>query len=84
MYILSLGSGSDVNAPSVIEKKFEEHAQLDHSNLIPIVGLLVQGSPKNIDHVLFYVQNRMPVVVLKGSGGLADVISYVYEEILEK
>ena len=53
-------------------------------NTIPVVGLLVQGSPRSIDHILFYLQNKMPIVVLKGTGGIADVIAYAYEEILER
>ena len=53
-------------------------------NTIPVVGLLVQGTPCNMDHVLYYLTNKMPVLVLKGSGGLADMIAYAYEEIQEK
>lgn len=66
------------------DKKRDEMPFQPHNNFIPIVGLLVQGSPKVIDHVYFYIQNKMPVVVLKGSGGLADMISYVNEEVHEK
>ena len=53
-------------------------------NTIPVVGLLVQGSPRNIDHVLYYLQNKMPIVVLKGSGGIADVIAFTYEEMMDR
>lgn len=70
--------GSDTEHEDVAESKE------DSDNFIPVVALLVQGSPKNIDHVLFYLQNKMPVVVLKGSGGMADMIGYVYEEMQEK
>lgn len=51
---------------------------------IPVIGLLVQGSPKNVEHVLFYLSNKMPVVLLKGSGGLADLLSYAFEETQER
>ncbi|XP_060598129.1 transient receptor potential cation channel subfamily M member 6-like [Ruditapes philippinarum] len=74
--LMSIGSDSETDN---VEKK-----QIDLDNFIPVVGLLVQGSPKNIDHVLFYIQNKMPVVILKGSGGLADMIGFVHEEIQEK
>ena len=57
---------------------------VSHKNTIPVVGLLIQGSPRNIDHVLYYLHNKMPIVVLKGSGGLADVIGFAYEELLER
>ena len=65
-------------------KKSSDELPFQPDNFIPIVGLLVQGSPRVIEHVQFYIQNKMPVVVLKGSGGLADIISYVSEEIHEK
>ena len=51
---------------------------------IPLIGLLVQGSPKSVDHILMYLKNMTPVVVMKGSGGLADIISFAYEEYLER
>lgn len=81
--MLTTGSNSDLDNMASDKKKDEIPIQ-STSNVIPIVGLLVQGSPKVIDHVHFYVQNKMPVVVLKGSGGLADMISYVSDEIHEK
>jgi len=51
---------------------------------IPAVSLLVQGSPACLDHVAFYVANKLPVVVLRGSGGLADILGYVLEELKDK
>ncbi|KAL5012942.1 hypothetical protein ScPMuIL_011493 [Solemya velum] len=56
----------------------------DLPRTLPVVGLLVQGSPRGVEHVLFYLRNGMPVVVLKGSGGVADLISYAYEELHER
>ena len=73
-FVVCLDSGSDTQHQMEVKSK----------NKIPVVGLLVQGSPRSIDHVLFYVQNKMPIVVVKGSGGIADVIAYAYEEILER
>ena len=51
---------------------------------IPVVGLLVQGQPSNIDHVLFYLQNKMPVIVLKGFGGLSEMVAFTCEELIGK
>ncbi|KAL4230550.1 hypothetical protein ACF0H5_010931 [Mactra antiquata] len=73
--LMSIGSENIDDPTNIVE---------DIDEFIPVVGLLVQGSPKNIDQVLFYLQNKMPVVVLKGSGGIADMLSYVYEEVIEK
>ncbi|XP_052792596.1 transient receptor potential cation channel subfamily M member 2-like isoform X1 [Mya arenaria] len=75
--LMSIGSDSEpVGAPPL--------EQFDYENYIPVVGLLVQGMPRNIDQVFFYIQNKMPVVVLKGSGGIADIIGYTFEELQEK
>ena len=62
-FVVRLDSGSDTQHQMEVKSK----------NKIPVVGLLVQGSPRSIDHVLFYVQNKMPIVVVKGSGGIADL-----------
>ncbi|XP_052825070.1 transient receptor potential cation channel subfamily M member 2 [Octopus bimaculoides] len=51
---------------------------------VPVVGLLVQGGPKSIDHILFFLKNKMPVLVLKGIGGAADLVAYTYEELQER
>ncbi|XP_033743506.1 transient receptor potential cation channel subfamily M member 7-like [Pecten maximus] len=55
-----------------------------YDKTIPVIGLLVQGSPKNVEHILFYLSNKMPVVVLKGSGGFADLLAFAYQETQER
>ncbi|XP_052285259.1 transient receptor potential cation channel subfamily M member-like 2 isoform X2 [Dreissena polymorpha] len=77
--LMSLGSDSE-QACSQEETGLPENQE----NFIPVVGLLVQGAPSNVDHILYYLQNKMPIVVLKGSGGIADIIGYAYEELQEK
>lgn len=47
----------------------------------PFVGLLVQGSPADIEHVCDLVKIKAPVVILKGTGGAADLFSFTIEEI---
>ncbi|XP_076076624.1 transient receptor potential cation channel subfamily M member-like 2 isoform X3 [Mytilus galloprovincialis] len=51
---------------------------------IPVIGLVIQGSPRGIDLVLFYLRNKMPIVVVKGSGGCADLLAYAIEESQER
>ena len=53
-FVVCLDSGSDTQHQMEVKSK----------NNIPVVGLLVQGSPRSIDHVLFYVQNKMLVILL--------------------
>ncbi|XP_061163971.1 transient receptor potential cation channel subfamily M member 1-like [Saccostrea echinata] len=52
--------------------------------MVPVVGLLVQGSPRGVEHVLTYLNDKMPVVILKGSGGVADLLAYAFEELVER
>lgn len=53
-------------------------------NVVPVVGLLVQGSPRGVNHVLTYLNDKMPIVILKGSGGIADLLAYAFEELVER
>ena len=68
-------TGSDENDSEITDTS---------SQTIPVVGLLIQGSPRGIDLVLFYLRNKMPVVVVKGTGGCADLLAYALEESQER
>ncbi|KAK3100144.1 hypothetical protein FSP39_015318 [Pinctada imbricata] len=52
--------------------------------IVPVIGLFVQGSPRCIDQILFYLSNKMSVLVMKGSGGTADLLAYAFEEMQER
>ncbi|WAQ99063.1 TMP2L-like protein, partial [Mya arenaria] len=69
---------------SSAQKRTDDYSPQTLDHFIPVVALLVQGSPSCLDHVMYYIQNKMPVVVLKGSGGIADMFGYIYEELQEK
>ncbi|KAK3100700.1 hypothetical protein FSP39_023943 [Pinctada imbricata] len=58
--------------------------QQETKRRVPVIGLFVQGSPHSIDNILFYLSNKMPVLVLKGSGGTADLLAYAFEEMQER
>ncbi|XP_023240584.1 protein ced-11-like, partial [Centruroides sculpturatus] len=51
------------------------------SNEIPVVALLIQGGYNCARLVLDHLKKQLPVVVLYGSGGLADLIAHAYYEI---
>lgn len=74
-YLLIICVGSDDESSEVIEPVAQS---------IPVVGLMVQGSQRGVDLVLFYLKNKMPVVIVKGSGGVADLLAYAFEESQEK
>jgi hypothetical protein len=51
---------------------------------VPIVSLIICGDLSSIDSVEYKINKEIPVVVLKGSGGAADVIAFAFEEINKK
>lgn len=51
---------------------------------IPTIALLLGGGFRSAILVAEYLKNNVPVVVIKGSGGTADLLSFAYEEIKEK
>ena len=48
---------------------------------IPLVSILVEGGPENASMILSLVKKQMPLVVLQGSGGMADIIAYAHMRI---
>ena len=52
---------------------------------IPAVCIVVGGSHRHIKAIYeTVVENRVPVIVLEGSGGAADVIAYAYRNMSMK
>jgi hypothetical protein len=51
---------------------------------IPIVSIRICGDLKSTDAIEFKLENDIPVIIFKGSGGAADIISYAFEELDEK
>lgn len=49
-----------------------------------MVCLVVRGDLNSIDAIDFKIKNQIPVVVLKGSGAVSDLISFAFEELNEK
>ena len=54
------------------------------SMLTPVIGLLVQGGPSDIDHILWLLKKKIPVVVIQGSGMAADLLGFAYNEMQER
>ncbi|XP_071153645.1 transient receptor potential cation channel subfamily M member 7-like [Mytilus edulis] len=70
-----LSYNSDANGAEVVEPQ---------PQTIPVVGLLIQGRPQKSDLVLFYLRHKMPVVVVKGTGGCANLLAYAIEETQDR
>ncbi|GFR93166.1 transient receptor potential cation channel subfamily M member 2 [Elysia marginata] len=52
----------------------------DEVGPVPLIGLLVQGGPQEIDRVLALVKRNVPVIVLWGLGMAGDIIAYAARE----
>ncbi|CAF2382637.1 unnamed protein product [Rotaria sp. Silwood2] len=50
----------------------------------PMVCTLVRGMPGTIELVYRKIQQEIPVIILKGTGSAADIITFAYEEISAK
>ncbi|XP_076343398.1 transient receptor potential cation channel subfamily M member-like 2 [Tachypleus tridentatus] len=48
---------------------------------VPVIALLVQGGYECVYIVLQHLLNHCPVLVVQGSGGLADILAYAFLEV---
>lgn len=48
-----------------------------------MVCLTIRGDLSSIEAIECKIKKEIPVVILKGSGGVADIIAFAYEEINE-
>lgn len=48
---------------------------------MPLVSILIEGGADEALHVLNLIKTGIPVVVLKGSGGIADLLAFAYTRI---
>lgn len=51
---------------------------------IPVVSIVVQGGYEAARLVLDHLKKYIPVVVLRGSGGLADLLAYAFTEMQQR
>ncbi|GFN83125.1 transient receptor potential cation channel subfamily m member 2 [Plakobranchus ocellatus] len=63
-----------------IERRLSSLTMDDEVGPIPLIGLLVQGGPQEIDRVLALVKKNVPVIVLCGLGMAGDIIAYAVRE----
>lgn len=61
-----------------------DHASEVETMITPVIGLLVQGGPPDIDHVLLLLKKKIPVVVIRGSGLAADLVSFAFQEMQDR
>ena len=51
---------------------------------MPVVSIVVEGDRETIKLVLDLIKRQIPVVVLRGSGGIADLIAFAFLEITQR
>ncbi|XP_042900024.1 transient receptor potential cation channel subfamily M member-like 2 isoform X2 [Parasteatoda tepidariorum] len=71
----------DINAST--PRKHPDVCSLS-TNEIPVVALLVQGGFDCARLILEHLKKHLPVVCVRGSGGLADLLAYAYYEVSER
>nr|XP_022305861.1 transient receptor potential cation channel subfamily M member 1-like [Crassostrea virginica] len=71
---------SDPNLNIEEASAFLEHSDIISSTFTPMVGLLIQGGPIDIEHVVDLLRKRVPVLVVKGTGLAADLVSFAFNE----
>ncbi|XP_061181386.1 transient receptor potential cation channel subfamily M member-like 2 [Saccostrea echinata] len=59
---------------------FHTHTDIISGTCTPMVGLLIQGGPIDIEHVVDLLRRKVPVLVVKGTGLAADLIAFVFNE----
>ncbi len=50
---------------------------------VPMVCLMIRGDLNSIDVIDAKIRKEIPVVILKGTGAAADIISFAYTEMNE-
>ncbi|OQV18850.1 putative Protein ced-11 [Hypsibius exemplaris] len=68
---------SSAAAGENVSEKLAQHEQ------IPLVAMLVQGDETALDMVEIYLKHGVPVLVVKGTGLMADVLAFAFEECKE-
>jgi exonuclease VII large subunit len=49
-----------------------------------MVCLAIRGDLKSIEAIEMKIKKEIPVIILKGSGAVCDLISFCHEELNEK
>ena len=59
----------------------QEEMQKVESTFIPFIGILVQGDIHTAYTCVNYLIEKVPILVIKGTGGCADLIAYAFNQL---
>ncbi|GFY38635.1 transient receptor potential cation channel subfamily M member 2 [Trichonephila inaurata madagascariensis] len=48
---------------------------------VPVIAILVQGNINAVHYILAHLKRKLPILIIRGSGGLADILAYAYYEV---
>ena len=54
------------------------------STEVPVVSMVIEGDYQTAKLVVDLIKAHVPVVILRGTGGIADIIAYAYLEIMHR
>ncbi|OTF77807.1 hypothetical protein BLA29_000632 [Euroglyphus maynei] len=74
-------SGARPMSPMLENDSLSKLTKDANEKMIPVVCLVIQGDYQCAKLVLDNIRRRNPVIVLRGSGGFADLLSYAYIEM---
>lgn len=77
MYLFPVAGNSEVDL-------VQTHMPTVEGTTTPVIGLLIQGGPPDIDHTLALLKKKIPVILMKGFGLAADLIAFAYQEMKER
>ncbi|GIY74800.1 protein ced-11 [Caerostris extrusa] len=71
------------------DAKFKENSETDGKEEgfsenkfeAPVMAVLFRGDIPQIDLILGYLRNELPVVIVEGSGGLSDLLAFAYRQV---
>lgn len=71
---------------SQVDKEESKTSKDEHvdTNTLPVVSVVIQGGLESAQLVYSHIQRKIPVVILRGSGGLADILAFAYTEIRQR
>ncbi|XP_014670278.1 PREDICTED: transient receptor potential cation channel subfamily M member 3-like [Priapulus caudatus] len=51
---------------------------------VPVIGIVMQGDAAVVDLALVHLKMQLPVIVMKGTGMLADLLAFAFTELTER
>ncbi|XP_074604012.1 transient receptor potential cation channel subfamily M member-like 2 [Brevipalpus obovatus] len=77
-------SVSEVSRPGLVRTESDQDLCSVTMGEVPMVGLLIRGAVESSILVYEFLKSMFPVVVLQGTSGYADILSFAFQEIHDR